>query len=111
MLNILGSKRVTLAIAAALVAGGLSEVPAAAQSYGDWSTSIGINNLNNKTVRRVSRNYNARNQATPPYRNTMRSPSTVTASDCSDMASLQSRVGSLSRDDYMRYRACRGLAN
>ncbi|MGR4866142.1 hypothetical protein [Caulobacter sp. LARHSG274] len=111
MLNILGSKRAILAVAAVFVAGGLTTLPAAAQSYGDWSTSIGVNNLNNTTVSRVSRNDNARNRATTPYRNTVRSRSTATTASCGDMASLQSRIGSLSREDYMRYRSCRGLAN
>lgn len=111
MLNILGSKRAILAVAAVFVASGLTTLPAAAQSYGDWSTSIGVNNLNNTTVSRVSRNDNARNRATTPYRKTVRSRSTATAASCGDMASLQSRVGSLSREDYMRYRSCRGLAN
>ncbi|AHE54836.1 hypothetical protein [Sphingomonas sanxanigenens] len=31
--------------------------------------------------------------------------------ECSDVAALRQRVGSLSRDDYMRYRRCQGLPN
>ena len=38
-------------------------------------------------------------------------PTTRRQEDCSDVAALRRRVGSLSRDDYMRYRRCQGLSN
>jgi hypothetical protein len=89
---------------------GLTAVPALAQdgplptqSYSDWTTSVGINTLNNQTVRRVAAD-NARSKVAPQARSHARSRADAQIADC------RSRVGTpTTREEYERYKACLGM--